>query len=255
MQVLSVSLCAFAGSSYTQRSGAPGTKSCASASGCHSVPNGGTITANGIPASYQPGQTYRIVIGHTGSTKIRNYNASMRVGTTTTVAGSFTAVTNAVLYSGSTESGMHSPTNDVDSSVFNWTAPIMGTGPVYFYISGYQGTSKSNGISTVITAISSETLTAVAEDPCRVHVFSLFQNFPNPFNPTTIIRYQLPEAGFVRVRIYDMRGRQTVVLVEGKQERGDHQVQLNANGLPSGIYFCELQLENRIITNKITLLR
>lgn len=65
----------------------------------------------------------------------------------------------------------------------------------------------------------------------------LWQNFPNPFNPETGIRYQLPGTSDVRLTVYDMLGREVSVLVNERREAGVHEVRFNAAGLASGVYF------------------
>lgn len=71
--------------------------------------------------------------------------------------------------------------------------------------------------------------------------FGLEQNHPNPFNTRTVIRYQLPVNSQIRLTIYDLMGRTISTLVNGVQKRGEHQVIWNGEGLPSGLYFYQLQ--------------
>jgi len=69
----------------------------------------------------------------------------------------------------------------------------------------------------------------------------LDQNYPNPFNPATSIRYSLPEAQIVTLKIFDLTGKAVDVLVNEFQTAGVHEVQWAAEGLPSGIYFYQIQ--------------
>lgn len=74
--------------------------------------------------------------------------------------------------------------------------------------------------------------------------FSLSQNFPNPFNPTTIIEYSLPKSSLVTVKVYDALGREIAVLLNNVRDAGVHRIEFDANfhkGLSSGIYFYELE--------------
>jgi hypothetical protein len=67
--------------------------------------------------------------------------------------------------------------------------------------------------------------------------FKLMQNYPNPFNPSTMIEYTLAKESFVRLKIYDVLGREIKTLVDEKESVGKHTVQFDASGLTSGIYF------------------
>ena len=88
--------------------------------------------------------------------------------------------------------------------------------------------------------------------------FSLADNYPNPFNPSTTIEYSLQKGGYVAVDVYSVTGQLVQTLVNGYQAPGMHSVAFNgidANGrvLPSGIYFCTLANDAQSITNKMIL--
>jgi len=93
--------------------------------------------------------------------------------------------------------------------------------------------------------------------------FSLAQNFPNPFNPTTTIQYSLPQAGYINLKIYNLLGEEMKTLADEYQEAGKHSVQFNANNLASGIYFYQLRMtdpetssgQGFVETKKMILLR
>ena len=70
--------------------------------------------------------------------------------------------------------------------------------------------------------------------------FSLQQNFPNPFNPVTVLRFGLPYPSHVSVEIHSILGQQVATLVNGWQEAGYQSVEWNAEKVPSGIYFCRM---------------
>ncbi len=71
--------------------------------------------------------------------------------------------------------------------------------------------------------------------------FILFQNFPNPFNASTIIKFYLPEMEYVTIRLYDITGQQLETLLAGKVSAGQHELRLMANGLASGVYLYRMQ--------------
>lgn len=70
--------------------------------------------------------------------------------------------------------------------------------------------------------------------------FKLLQNFPNPFNPSTIISYTVPERANVTLKVYNILGLEVATLVNDIREAGYHTVSFNANGLTSGMYIYEL---------------
>ncbi len=84
--------------------------------------------------------------------------------------------------------------------------------------------------------------------------YSISQNFPNPFNPTTNILYSLPDDAFIQLRIYDVTGRLVSELINGNIEKGYHSVEFNGNNLASGIYFYQLLAKgagDKILYSKI----
>mgnify|MGYP003378577513 CR=1 FL=1 len=85
--------------------------------------------------------------------------------------------------------------------------------------------------------------------------YGLRQNRPNPFNPTTVIEYVLPETEYLRLRVFDRHGREVAMLFEGTQEAGEHAVTFDAEQLPSGMYFYRLETARGIETKKMVLLR
>jgi len=85
--------------------------------------------------------------------------------------------------------------------------------------------------------------------------FILKQNYPNPFNPSTVISYHLPITSKVSLKVYNVLGKEIAILVNEKLGAGDHEIEFDASGLPSGIYFYQLKVENYIETKKMILLR
>ena len=70
--------------------------------------------------------------------------------------------------------------------------------------------------------------------------YALFENYPNPFNPTTMITYQIPEAGNVELKVYDNLGREVATLVNQYRAAGKYEIEFNATNLTSGIYIYRL---------------
>lgn len=86
-------------------------------------------------------------------------------------------------------------------------------------------------------------------------MFSLSQNFPNPLNPSTTIRYALPQSAKVKLVIYDLLGREISTLVDAEQEAGWKEIVWNASNVSSGIYFYKLQAGNFAETKKMIVLK
>ena len=85
--------------------------------------------------------------------------------------------------------------------------------------------------------------------------FKLEQNFPNPFNPTTKIQYQLPQDARVTLKVYDILGSEVATLVNEEQEAGYKEVQFNGNNIASGMYVYRLQAGDFISTKKMLMVK
>lgn len=83
--------------------------------------------------------------------------------------------------------------------------------------------------------------------------YTLYQNFPNPFNPETSINYELNKHGRIKLAVYDALGREITVLVNETKTAGKHSVKFNAEGIPSGVYFYRIQTEDFTQTKKMIL--
>jgi hypothetical protein len=85
--------------------------------------------------------------------------------------------------------------------------------------------------------------------------YELSQNYPNPFNPATTISFALPQAGNVKLAVYNMLGQEVRTLVNGHKEAGNHTVTFNAENLNSGLYFYKIESGNFSLVRKMTLLK
>ena len=99
-------------------------------------------------------------------------------------------------------------------------------------------------------------VTAVNQNPAPVpSKFMLYQNFPNPFNPSTTIRFSLQTPGFASLKVYDVLGREVATLVAENLTAGEHRIQWNASGIAGGVYFYRLQAGKYNQTQKLLLLK
>ncbi|MEW6196410.1 MAG: T9SS type A sorting domain-containing protein [Bacteroidota bacterium] len=85
--------------------------------------------------------------------------------------------------------------------------------------------------------------------------YHLGNNYPNPFNPTTVISFNLPQQEHVTLKVYDVLGKEVATLVEGVQNSGRHEVKFDASELASGIYFYTLKAGKFSQTNKMILVK
>ncbi|MBC8204123.1 SGNH/GDSL hydrolase family protein [bacterium] len=85
--------------------------------------------------------------------------------------------------------------------------------------------------------------------------FKLHPPSPNPFNPVTIISFELPEDAFVKLAVFDISGREIVNLAEGWLNEGSHERVFDGTGLSSGMYFARLQTGDMIQTEKMLLIK
>ncbi|KAA0229864.1 T9SS C-terminal target domain-containing protein [candidate division KSB1 bacterium] len=113
-----------------------------------------------------------------------------------------------------------------------------------------------NGVATFATGRSNTT--SVTENHISrtfPAAYSLSQNYPNPFNPSTTIGFDLPQAGRVKLAVYNLRGELVSLLANGNFATGSHRVKFDASGLASGVYFYRLEGEGFVATRKLALVR
>jgi hypothetical protein len=85
--------------------------------------------------------------------------------------------------------------------------------------------------------------------------YRLYQNFPNPFNPATIIKFDIPQAGFCTLKVFDITGREVAALINSELEPGSYAIPWNAEKLSSGVYYYRLLSEKGSDVRKMVLIR
>lgn len=100
-----------------------------------------------------------------------------------------------------------------------------------------------------------DVVTGVEEDYSLPTVYSLYSNYPNPFNPTTTINYDLPKQSYVTLKVYNIVGEEIATLVNEEQNAGRYQILWNANRLASGVYLYTIQAGDFIQTKKMILMK
>jgi hypothetical protein len=115
-----------------------------------------------------------------------------------------------------------------------------------------------NGLVSVWTAIvDPNNLTSVTdfEQPVIPAKLMISSIYPNPFNFSTVIKYQTPRQGRVEIKIYDITGKKVDQLFAGEKRAGDHSQKWNADRFSSGVYIVGLSLDNWLISKKVMLLK
>jgi hypothetical protein len=119
---------------------------------------------------------------------------------------------------------------------------------------------KSQTLAFSITANGQTWTKNIAIKVAAPQTFTLYQNFPNPFNPTTVISYELSKDSRVHLKIYDMLGREVMMLADEQQPAGYYQKTFNASRLASGVYFYRLiatddQNQQHVFQKKMVMLK
>jgi hypothetical protein len=114
-------------------------------------------------------------------------------------------------------------------------------------LAGAEGRDEANQILPLAGATNAP--------PVQPAVFALEQNHPNPFNPTTTIRYSLAADGAARLAIYNSLGQQVVLLQDGPQSAGVHELSFDGSALASGLYIYRLEADGRVAQQKMILVK
>jgi len=85
--------------------------------------------------------------------------------------------------------------------------------------------------------------------------YDISQNYPNPFTPSTTIRYQIPQDGMVTLKVYDILGREVKTLVNEVKTKGRYEVNFDASNLASGLYIYEIKSGSYKASKKMTLIK
>lgn len=112
-------------------------------------------------------------------------------------------------------------------------------------------------INSILYGDTTQIITSIFDDRLNhsLNDFIIFQNFPNPFNPSTTIRYQILQDGIVTLKVYDILGSEVAILVNEQKVAGKYEVNFNASKLASGVYLYKLQAGDFVNTKKMILLK
>jgi len=113
------------------------------------------------------------------------------------------------------------------------------------------GTNQLSEIQLVGDGTSLVTSVSQKPEPGQPSEIQLCSNFPNPFNPSTMIVFSLPRNEYVTLKVYDITGREIETLIEGEVPSGEHRLQWSAEGLAGGVYFCRMTAKGYSQTIKL----
>ena len=139
--------------------------------------------------------------------------------------------------------------NSTSSNPFILTAPGVGTFTVN---AGFKNPSRKWGTTSAII-----NLTGIDEDLIGLAPanFELYSNFPNPFNPTTNIRYAISQTAFTTLKVYSLSGEEVLTLVNELKSPGVYEIHFDASNLASGTYLYKLQAGDFVQTKKMLLMK
>ena len=98
-------------------------------------------------------------------------------------------------------------------------------------------------------------MTQCADNPGLPRGFAPQPNYPNRFNPSTTIKYELPRSSEVKLTVFDMLGREVSVLVDERKDAGVHEVKFDGSNLASGVYLYRLQAGDFVSTKRMLILK
>lgn len=136
---------------------------------------------------------------------------------------------------------------------FGYTSKIIFPGSKIYIL----GLSYETGSPVLFTEVWKQSLTfgKPANETGEKNIFKLYDNYPNPFNPSTSIKFSVPTTGYVTIKVFDVTGKEVVTLVDGNLEHGMHEVNFNASNLASGVYFYKLISGNYTEVKKMVLVK
>jgi hypothetical protein len=145
----------------------------------------------------------------------------------------------------------------------NWTAGSyisIDQAPIIIMVENFRSNliwnmfMANEEIKPMMDAIGFEIIDNVEDEQIKLN-YKLYDNYPNPFNPDTIIEYSIPTATYAKLIIYDVLGQKVDVLVNEYVSAGFHKTSWNAGDVPSGVYFYELRTDKFRESKKMMLIR
>ncbi|MEZ4388154.1 MAG: choice-of-anchor V domain-containing protein [Candidatus Krumholzibacteriia bacterium] len=261
---------AFSGGPPDGRTNAPGEGNCTA---CHSTfplnSGSGMLDLAGLPANFSPGATYDLSLTLSDPDAMRwGFELTIleaggaSAGTIiVTEAGTQTSTTGNRTYLKHTSAGTAPGTGLSRTWNFQWTAPDAGTGDVALYVAGNaannNGLNSGDRIYATFFGSMEDTGVPVFDTPLAL---TLHGATPNPFNPRTEIRFDLPRPASVRITVLTVDGRRVATLVDGAMTEGAHAVAWDGRDhsgvtMGSGTYLYVVEAGRERKLGRMTLLK
>ena len=183
-----------------------------------------------------------------------DYDNTLPAGTKIIPSSMFvndTAFSLSAVYSVTVNSGLFGALNQLGILITN-VVPTTNSE----YKTLYSFVSVFDTVKYVSTGrIKEVVITRTGNELSHLNGYKLFDNYPNPFNASTIIKYSLPKGGYVSMKVYDITGKEISTLVSQFQRTGDYSVRFNGNNLSTGMYFYRFQINGFTQTKKFVLIK
>ncbi len=139
--------------------------------------------------------------------------------------------------------------NSTSTNPFTLTAPSAGT---YTVNAGFKSPSRKWGVTSAVINV-----TGIDEElvGLRPETFTLYNNYPNPFNPSTKIRYAISQTAFTSLKVYSILGQEVAVLISEEKTPGVYEVNFDSAKLTSGTYLYKLESGKFSQTKKMIVLK
>ncbi|HEY9166404.1 MAG TPA: YCF48-related protein [Candidatus Kryptonia bacterium] len=137
----------------------------------------------------------------------------------------------------------------------SWTPGNNGTDWTKIGVASHRDILFVGKLGTVLQGMYGPATGVSISGKTNPEAFALSQNFPNPFNPSTAISFDIPSKSFVTLKIFDLLGREVATIVSEEMTPGHYQRMWDASRMPSGIYFCRLQSGSFTETRKLVVLK
>ncbi len=189
---------------------------------------------------YHDGSTITISTSANSSVRAAVWNTSSHVNSNVIVA--YARFGNGKVVTTGDSSPVDDGTGDPNDGLYNgWSEGSGNDGVLFTNASMWLATTNTTGVGN--------------ETGMLVTTFALSQNYPDPFNATTVIRYSLTQPGFVSLSLFDRDGRMVREMVSGEAQTGQHEVMLDAHDLASGTYFYRLKTNGEEETKELHLVK